>query len=386
MTSIGIIAEYNPFHNGHLYQIQKIKEKYKDAIIVVVMNGYFTERGDCSIVSKWDRANMALDAGCDLIIELPFPFATQSADYFSYGAITILEKLKVKKVIFGSESNDLSTLEEIVDIELNHKEFNQLVKVYSKLGKNYPTALSCAIFDLVGKEVKSPNDLLGISYLKTIKKYNYKIEAEIIQRTNSYHDLSINKSIASGSAIREAIKRGEEVKEQVPDFVLPYLKNFHFIEEYFPFLQYRLLSEEELTKYQGVDIELASMIKKEILKVNSYQELVERLKHKNYTRNRICRMLLHILCGFTKELAKEYKEITYLHILGFSKEGREYLNKVKKEIDVPLISKISKKKDSMLEYELQTSFIYSLTLSNKLREEFIKDEYKNHLNIGGLYD
>lgn len=128
MESIGIIAEYNPFHNGHLYHIKKIKEKYPDATIILVMSGNFTERGDIALIDKWKRTKIALLSGIDLVIELPFPFATQSADYFSYGAITLLEKLKVEKVIFGSESDDIETLNLIAKTQLDNEDFVNLSK------------------------------------------------------------------------------------------------------------------------------------------------------------------------------------------------------------------------------------------------------------------
>ena len=209
MKSIGIIAEYNPFHNGHLYHLNQIKEKYPDHTVVLVMSGNYTERGDVSIIDKWKKAEIAQKAGIDLIVELPFPFATQSADYFSYGAITLLEHLKVEKVVFGSESNNIEDLETIVDCQLNNEDFDKLVKVYSKFGKNYPTALSLALKDLTGKEITTPNDLLGISYIKAIKKNNYNIKPETIQRTNLYHEEELNEEIASATAIRKAVTHEE---------------------------------------------------------------------------------------------------------------------------------------------------------------------------------
>ena len=168
METIGIIAEYNPFHNGHLYHLNTIKEKYPDATIVLIMNGNFTERGDVSLINKWKKTKIALDLGIDLVVELPYPFATQSADFFSYGAITLLEKLKVDKLVFGSESNNIEDLKLIAKTQIENDEFEKLVKIYSKMGKNYPTALSCALEDLTGKKIETPNDLLGICYIKTI--------------------------------------------------------------------------------------------------------------------------------------------------------------------------------------------------------------------------
>ncbi|MBR2248187.1 MAG: nucleotidyltransferase family protein, partial [Bacilli bacterium] len=204
MASVGIIAEYNPFHNGHLYHLKKIKEMYKDDTVILVLGGNFTERGDVSIIDKWNKTEIALKAGIDLVIELPFPFATQSADYFSYGAITILEKLKVDRLVFGSESDNLDDIKLIAKEQINNPEFEKLVKVYSKLGENYPTALSKALKDLTNKSIKDPNDLLAISYIKTIIENNYNIEPISIKRTNNYHSLEIE-NISSATSIRNAI-------------------------------------------------------------------------------------------------------------------------------------------------------------------------------------
>lgn len=143
--AVGIIAEYNPFHNGHLYHLKKIKEKFPEEEIVLVMNGHYTQRGTVSIIDKWKKVEIAKKAGINLIVELPFPFATQSADFFSYGAITILEKLKIEKFVFGSETEDIKTLTTIAKCQINNKEFDCLVKLYSKYGENYPTAISKAI-------------------------------------------------------------------------------------------------------------------------------------------------------------------------------------------------------------------------------------------------
>ena len=153
MKSIGIIAEYNPFHNGHLYQIQEIKKKYPKDTIIIAMSGNFTQRGEPAIIDKWSRAQLAIKNGADLVVEIPYIFATQSADYFSYAGITLLENLKVDKLVFGSESNQIEDLTEIAKAELEEKEFDKLVKIYSKFGYNYPTALSLALKDLTGKVI-----------------------------------------------------------------------------------------------------------------------------------------------------------------------------------------------------------------------------------------
>lgn len=374
MKSIGIIAEYNPFHNGHLYHLSKIKELYPDHTIVLVMSGNFTERGDVSIIDKWKKTEIAKKAGIDLIVELPFPFATQSADYFSYGAITLLEHLKVEKVVFGSESNNIEDLNLIAETQLNNEDFDKLVKIYSKFGHNYPTALSLALKDLTGKVITTPNDLLGISYIKTIKKHNYKIIPETIQRTSDYHNVSLIEH-SSATAIREALKVNKDVTNYVPEITQEYLTNLHFIEDYFPLLKYKILTEQDLSIYQTVDEGIDAALKKHILEVSTYEELVNKLKSKRYTYNKITRMLLHILCGFTKKLAKQFNDITYIRLLGFSDKGRNYLSKIKKEVEIPIISKINREKDPMLEFELHATTIYSLTDQEPIKLH--DKEYRN---------
>lgn len=386
MESIGIIAEYNPFHNGHLYHLKKIKEQNKNAIIVLVMTGNFTQRGDVSIIDKWKKTEIALKAGIDLIVELPFPFSTQSADYFSYGSITILEKLKVNKVIFGSESDNIKDLEIIADTQLNNPDFDKLVKIYSKLGKNYPTAISLAIKDLTNKEITAPNDLLGISYIKTIKQNKYKIIPQTIKRTNNYHEEKLNDEISSATAIRKAIINNDEIKKQVPSFTLDYLNDLHKIDDYFSLLKYKIITETNLSIYNTVDEGIDKKLKKEIVNATSYEDLINRIKSKRYTYNKLSRMLIHILCNFTKEKKEEFSKITYIRLLGFSPEGRKYLNTIKKQIDIPIISKINRHKDSMLEFEIETTKIYSLNLDIEKQINLINKEYKNLMNKGEQND
>lgn len=375
MTIVGIIAEYNPFHNGHLYQLKKVKELFPDSIIVLVMSGNFTERGDVSIIDKWKKTAIAKEAGIDLIVELPFVFATQSADFFSDGAISILEKLKVQKLVFGSESDNIEDLTIIAKTQLENPDFDKLVKIYSKFGENYPTALSLAIKDLTGKNVNAPNDLLGVSYIKTIIKNSYNIEAIPIKRTTDYHSTYIEK-VASATAIRESLKKGENVNEAVPSFVEPYLLNLHFIDDYFPLLKYKIITDNDLARYQTVDEGIEGKLKKEIMSAKTYDELINKVKSKRYTYNKIKRMLLHILIGFTKSEAKDMRMIEYIRILGFSKKGQLYLNSIKKQVDIEILSKFKRNISRELEIELRSSTIYSLPNDDT---NLVLEEYKNHL-------
>lgn len=376
MKAIGLIAEYNPFHNGHMYQIKKIKEMYPDYKLILILSGNYTQRGDISIIDKWKKTEIALKAGVDLVVELPFAFATQSADYFSYGAITLLEYLKVDKLIFGSESDNIDDLKLIASTQLNNDEFDKLVKIYSKFGYNYPTALSKALEDLTGKKIDTPNDLLGVSYIKTILKYNYNIEPVIIKRINNYHEKELNKVFSSATSIREALKNNKSITREVPSFVIPYLTNLHYLDDYFKILKYKIITSYNLEEYQTVDVGFDKLFKKYINEVNSIDELIMKVKSKKYTYNKISRMLLHILCNFKKSDDNIFKKISYIRILGFNDKGRVYLNSVKKDIDIPIISKITKNKDKMLEFEINTSKIYDITNNEKLyKKEFQKINY-----------
>ena len=375
MNAIGIIAEYNPFTNGHLYHLNSIKEKYPKHTIVLIMSGNFTQRGIPTIIDKFKRTEIALKLGVDLVIELPYPFATESADFFAYGAITLLEKLKVEKIVFGSESNNIDDLELIAKTQINNNELDKLVKIYSKLGYNYPTALSQSIFDLTQKKITTPNDLLGVSYIKTILKNNYKIKYETIKRTNDYH-----KGIDSATSIRGLLKNNEDIKEFIPKLELNYLHNFHFIDDYFDILKYKIITENDLSIYQTVDEGIDRLLKKEITNVKNIDEFIKLIKSKRYTYNKITRMLNHILCNFTKEKAKQFKEIKYIRILGLNIKGRKYLNTIKKDITIPLISKLLREKDEMLDFELETTKIYDITSNDNLFKKecekiiFIGDE------------
>lgn len=373
MKSIGIIAEYNPFTNGHLYHLNKIKEKYQDHTIILVMNGNFTQRGIPTIIDKFKRTEIALKLGIDLAIELPYPFATQSADFFAYGAITLLNYLKVEKIVFGSESDNIEDLELIAKTQINNDELDKLVGVYSKLGNNYPTALSNAIFDLTNKKITAPNDLLGVSYIKTIIENNYNIKYETIKRTNDYHN-----DIESATQVRELLKENKEVKDYIPEIELNYLNNLHFQNDYFEILKYKIITEKDLSIYQTVDEGIDNLLKKGINNATNIDELIKLIKSKRYTYNKISRMLNHILCNFTKEKAKKYKDIKYIRILGLNTKGRKYLNEIKKEITIPIISKLLREKDEMLEFEIETTKIYDIISNNNL----LKKECEKIIYIG----
>jgi len=379
MKSVGIICEYNPFHNGHLYHLTKVKEMFPDYKIVLVMSGNFTERGDMSIINKWDKTDIALQYGVDLVVELPFVFASQSADIFAKGSIEILDHLNVDYLIFGSESNDLNKLIEMAKIQLNNKKYNSLVKEYMSEGINYPTALSKALYDLTGKKIIKPNDILGVTYIREILKLNSKIKPITIKRNDNYNCMELEEFMSSATSIRYALKNNSNVSKQVPEYVIPFLnKKLHFIDDYFSYLKYNILTNiDELDKFQTVDEGIDNRIRKYIINSRSLDELILKIKTKRYTYNKLNRMFTHILCNFTKEEANEFKNIEYIRILGFNNNGRLYLNNIKKDVKVPIITNFSSIKNKMLDIEFRTTCVFASILDEKEKINLIESEYKN---------
>lgn len=379
MTTVGIICEYNPFHNGHIYHLKKIKELYPDSTIILVMTGNFSQRGIPSIINKWDKTEIALNYGVDLVIELPFSFATQSADIFAKGAISILNALKVNYLVFGSESNNIEELTELAKLVVNNQGYELKVKEYLNLGNNYPTSLNKALYEFSNKDIKLPNDLLGFSYIKEIIKEKSNIIPVTIPRTNNYHDLDLNKNnISSASSIRNSYRSNNNWQSQVPKETIKAMKDSRFLlENYFSILKYKILTSDNLSKYQTVDEGIENKIKKEIVESETISDLITRLKSKRYTYSRISRMLIHILCNFTKEKAKAMNNIEYIRILGFSSLGQKYLNTIKKDCIYPIITTYSKGNSKMLEYEKIVTSVYASILPENEKNKLIKEEYQN---------
>lgn len=369
---IGIIVEYNPFHNGHIYQINEIKKKYKDSIIIVCMSSSFTQRGDLSILNKFEKTKIAMENNVDLVIELPYIYTVQGSDIFAKYSLEILNNLKIDTLCFGIENDNINNLIKAAKTQLNNKKFDIKVKEYLDLGINYPTALNKSLKDLIDIEIKEPNELLALSYIKEILRNNYNIELFPIKRTNDYHDILSNNDISSASNIRYSIQNNIEYKNKVPCNVYNILKTKTFNNKYFEFLKYKILSEDNLNKYLDVDEGLNIRIKESIYISNSLEELINNIKTKRYTYNKISRMLNHILCSLTKEEVNLNKSLEYIRILGFSKNGQNHLTNIKKDIKIPILNKYDTNKYKTLFIEKRVTDIYSI-----IYEDIIKDEIRN---------
>lgn len=359
--AVGIICEYNPFHNGHLYHLNKIKEMYSGEEIILVVSGNYSQRGDISIIEKYDKAKIALEYGVNLVVELPFFFATQSADMFAKGAIEILNHLKCDKIVFGSETNDIDSLCKLASIQVNDECYDKEVKRQLEQGINYPTAMSNALRKISFDTVDTPNDILALSYIKEIIKNNYKIQPISIKRTNNYHDEEMLDSISSATSIRKAILEGKEIVSFVPEHALKYIQKGNFYDLYFKLLKYKITSEGiSINQYHTVDEGIENRILKNIASCNNLDELIMKSKSKRYTYSKLKRMFIHILCSFSKEERRKKDNIDYIKILGFDELGKKYINKIKKEITIPIITNINKDNIYLLEHELRCDKIYNI--------------------------
>ena len=314
MNIIGLIAEYNPLHNGHIYQINEIKKIYPDSLIILCLGSYFTERGDIGILSKEEKIKISLEYGIDIVVELPIMYTVQSADIFAYQSIKILNALVIDTLVFGSESNNLNLLKELANKQDDIK-YQEKVKEYLDKGCNYPSALAKALE--VDFEFKA-NDLLGISYLKAINKINKRIDVKTIKRTNEYLDTQSIDIIVSASNIRKRFFNKEDVSKFTPCSKVLVKPDYNL---YFKMLKLKIMTSRNLNSYLEVSEGIDNLLKKVIMESHSIEELVLKIKTKRYTYNRLNRMFLHIVLG----IEKDYPDEVYLRILGFNKKGQEYI-------------------------------------------------------------
>ena len=378
MNIVGIIVEYNPFHNGHLHHLNEIKKLYPDSLIVAVMSGNFNQRGEVSIINKWDKTAIALEYGVDIVIELPYVFASQAADIFAKGSIKILDTMGVDTLVFGSESNDIEAIKKMAKVQLTDKEYDARVREYLDMGFNYPTSMSKGLFDITNTKIDSPNDILGICYVKEILKQKSKINPITIQRTNDYNSLELTNTITSASSIRVALKAGKDVKDYVPKATYKCLKKqLYFNEEYFKFLKYKITTDSNLSMYHTVDEGIDYRLKSTIETSVSLNDFINKIKTKRYTYNKISRMLTHILTSFTKKEAAKMTDVEYIRILGFTNQGQNYLNQIKKEVKLPLVTNFSSLKSRMLDVEQRTTNVYASILNEEDKIDMMTSEYKN---------
>ncbi|MBU8907129.1 nucleotidyltransferase [Desertibacillus haloalkaliphilus] len=397
MKSAGVIVEYNPFHNGHYYHLQQTKKVTGADIIIAVMSGYFLQRGEPALVSKWQRTKMALQGGADLVIELPYVYSTQKAEQFASGAVSILGALGTDAICFGSESGDIRQFHQLVSFMDEHKQsYEYYVQYYIKEGNSYPKAAALAFQAITQSDelldLSQPNNILGYHYIKAIRDQRLSIKAHTIARhTAGYHDKEVtDEKIASATSIRNQLHDQGKIatiegvippftKEHLVDYKNTY-GNFHAWEDYFQFLKYRLLTmtSQQIHLIYEAEEGLENRVKQMISTSDSFSSFMKAIKTKRYTWNRLQRLCLHILTNTTKEdmqQAVSFPQAPYLRLLGMSDVGQTYLRSIKKQLDTPIVSTVSQHHHPMLTIDQKAASIYSLALSQKQQQYLHKQEY-----------
>lgn len=381
MRILGIVAEYNPFHKGHLYHLKQAQEIIKPDITIVVMSGSFVQRGEVAIVDKWIRSQIAVECGVDLVVELPTVYTLESADYFAKSSIALLHLLGVTDIVFGSETGDIPQFIDIAHTIKNHnKEYNTLVKEAMQKGLRYPDACNQALSTLMHKEVRTPNDLLGLAYTKEVIFNNYPIQLHAIKRTSNYHSETIE-TFASATALRKALKENKDVSDQLPGYIYYKDRTILDMNAFFPYLKYNILMNDQLANIHLVDEGIENLLKASIQKAKTINELIDLLSSKRYTRSRIARMLSHILLSNTKDEVIRAMHFSQIRPLAFSKEGAHYLRQIKKSCPLPITTKILDKKDPMYHIETKATNLIGL-----VDQELVEKEKKSIPYIKRTHD
>ncbi|WP_088067738.1 nucleotidyltransferase [Gottfriedia luciferensis] len=394
MRSVGVVVEYNPLHNGHVFHLNSSKEATNADVVIAVMSGQFLQRGEPAVVPKHVRTKLALQAGADLVIELPYSYSTQHASIFAKGAISILDSLKSDFVCFGSEDGNIETFNVLIhQKKLLTSSINSTIRTFLDEGMSYPAAYSKALqqnLETSKLDVSLPNNILGIHYLEAIEHFESKMEGKTIKRiAANYHDEeTTHQSIASATAIRKLLKgEDQSISNFVPSFtknsIEDYLNEFetlHSWNNYLPFLKYKLLTSKnkELESiYEAVE-GLERRVFNSILNCNNFEELMTSIKTKRYTWTRIQRLLTHLLTNTSKnEISSilEFDRVPYIRLLGMSSIGKTYLNRQKKQIDIPIYTTINQQNQLALSTDLKATYAYSSILSLENQQKLIKTEY-----------
>ena len=377
---LGIIAEYNPFHNGHLYHLLKSKEEAKADYTIAVIGGNFTQRGESSLFDKWTKAEMAVANGIDLVIELPTIYSTSSAENFADGAVKILNSLKIVDTLsFGTEAKDLNKLNIIANVLYSEpKEFKTILDEKLKKGISFPKAREEAIVEYLNDNsysalISSPNNILAIEYLKALKKYKSKIKPFSIKRKDAGHlSLDYTGEVTSATAIRKLVKEND--LKRIKKFLTPSsytilmeeINKGHFVSDISLFeniiiYNLRNMSLEEIANLPDVSEGLENLIKKAANSCNTIDEFINIVSSKRYTETRIRRILLYCLLKITKkDIALSKKCTPYVRVLGFNSNGKKLISQ---------ISKANPKLNIITSVKKFTDVNTNKTLSNMLNKD-----------------
>jgi predicted nucleotidyltransferase len=404
---LGIIAEFNPYHNGHLHFIRSVQQQRDFQAVICVMSGSFVQRGEAAICNKWARTQMALQYGVDLVVEIPFCFAVRSAYNFARGSLQLLHRMGVvSHIAFGSENGQLDKLSEIART-ITHEtlEYRQQLKLYQKQGLSFPAARSKALLetaglplDDVGNIIMQPNNILALEYLRVLKEYAIPIQPITVARIGTgYHSLELA-PYASASAIRRAIIQNpsdQRLSISLPDGVMGILKqelkdgraptDLTSLEQAILY-RLRTISPESLFTIHEVSEGLEHRILQAAALSGSLEELRQSIKSKRFNLTKINRLILYSLLDVTSQQMLDFDQHgpLYIHILGFSTKGRKILQEIKNKSSLPILNRGSEVKwlandsthstrQSMVALDVRASNIYSLLYPNPSARKAYQD-------------
>lgn len=394
MNIAGIISEYNPFHNGHRYQIEKIKKELNADGIVCIMSGNFTQRGELSIIDKYKKAQIAVSNGANLVIEIPFVYASSTAEIFASAAVRILNKLGVINYLsFGMEDNTkLNEIKEICNILINEsKDYKNNLKKFLDMGISYIEARELSLKELLNSDIsfiKSPNNILATEYIKELIKIKSDIIPYPIKRTSSYKSTNSLDKFLSAYGIREKMFKEEDISDFVPINAIKIYselsyKNKRKLDDYFFAIKTIIMAMESDDLYKFMDIEtgLNNRIYNHIFQDDSINDFLNNVSTKRYTKNRIRRILVHILTDYQKKEVDKFKIYTpnYIKILGFDNIGRKIIKEIKNNCDIKIfnnfnkdIYKLEETDIEMIKKNIKADNIYNID-----HDKFNLDFYKN---------
>lgn len=380
MNSIGIIAEYNPFHKGHAYQIREVKRRYPDTTLVVLMSGNVVQRGEFAILDKWSRARIAVDSGADLVIELPLQASLQSADSFADLSVFLLSRLKIEGMVFGTESASIASLEAYVNWqEEAEDEIDEAIQSYLSIGYAYPRAYEEAVRRLSDRQfddldISAPNHILGAQYIRSQHKYQGPNELLAIQRLNQD---SSGRDILSGSQIRTSLLKQSLDFDLIPEMTKDALleQNPVSMAQYFPYIKYMIEVQtlEELSSVYLVDEGFESLLKKNLYQEASYDAFVDSLISKRYTRAAVQRKLMAILLNLKEEnwqsSIEVFLENPKLRILAFNERGQQFLNEQRNNTEVQLFSNLTQEIEPSYQFTLRADRLYAMNLEHIIPDQ-----------------
>ena len=381
---LGIVSEYNPFHNGHILHLKKSLEMTKADFTIAIMSGNFTQRGDTSLIDKWAKTEMALKQGIDLVIELPTLYAISSAENFADGAVKILNSLGIIDYIsFGSEIGEIKPLDDVATVlSKEPKDFSEILKRQLRSGLSYPKAREIAIQMYFGtspiytEALQNPNNILGIEYLKALKRSKSNITPITIKRNyNSYNSNDVKNGVASATAIRTMIMQKKNIHTVVPyetyeiierlteeGKIVSSLKVFEKEIIY----NLRKMTITEIANLADVTEGLENKIKQASNITNDLDELIQKIKSKRYTETRIRRILLYSLLNITKKDMTISKKVTpYIRVLGFNKHGKRIISAIaENNPKIKIVVSVKKFLDTNRDMNLQSMMMKDILATN----------------------